>query len=194
MSGPVFILMFLTLPETSSANILLRRARRLRARTGNERFRSQSEIDQGNKTIKAVITDSLIKPAQIFIQDPAVFFVNVYTSLIYGIYYSFFAAFPLVYIDLYGFNLGEMGLVFLCIAVACVIGVTIYCSYVYLYLEPDIIAHGLRAQEHRLVPALFAVFALPVGLFIFAWTARSDIHWIVSVIGITINCVGAFVL
>ena len=194
MSGPVFVLMFLVLPETSTANILLRRAQRLRKLTGNEQLRAQSEIDQGTMKPKEVLWNSLIKPFEITIKDPAVLFTNVYTSLIYGIYYSFFEAFPLVYPVMYGFNLGETGTVFTCILVSCIIGIVIYVSYQWFYLEPDIKKHGLRAQEHRLVPALVAVFAMPIGLFIFGWTSRPDIHWIVSVIGITIYGAGAFVL
>jgi DHA1 family multidrug resistance protein-like MFS transporter len=194
MAGPVFVLMFITFPETSASNILLRRARRLRKLTGNPMLKSQSEIDQGEKTISKVVYDSLLIPTKICVQDPAVFFTNLYTSLIYGIYYSYFEAFPLVYIGEYGFNLGEQGIVFTCIVVGAVIGIIIYCSYVWFYLEPDIKKNGLRAQEHRLVPALFAVFLLPVGLFLFAWTARPSIHWIVSIIGITMFACGAFIL
>jgi MFS transporter, DHA1 family, multidrug resistance protein len=186
--------MFFTFPETSASNILLRRARRLRKMTGNPMLKSQSEIDQGEKTIGKVIYDSLLIPMKICIQDPAVLFTNLYTSLIYGIYYSYFEAFPLVYIGKYGFNLGEQGIVFTCIVVGAVIGIIIYCSYVWFYLEPDIKKNGLRAQEHRLVPALFAVTLLPAGLFLFAWTARASIHWIVSIIGITLFAIGAFIL
>lgn len=100
------------------------------------------------------------------VKDPAVLFTNIYTSTIYGIYYSFFEAFPLVYVGIYGFNLGELGIVFTCIIVGAVIGIVIYCSYVWWYLEPDIKKNGLRAQEHRLVPALFASMLLPVSLSI----------------------------
>ena len=195
MAGPVFLLMFATMPETSAANILLRRARRLRALTGNQNLKSQSEIDQGAKTMRKVITDSFVIPIKIFLLDPAVTFTNIYTSLIYSIYYSFFEAFPLAYVDKYGFNLGELGVVFLCIIVGCVVGIIVYVSYVYWYLEPDIIKNGLRAQEHRLVPALVAVFLMPTGLFWFGWTANSgDIHWMVSIVGIGVYATGAFIL
>jgi MFS transporter, DHA1 family, multidrug resistance protein len=68
------------------------------------------------------------------------------------------------------------------------------CSYVYFYLEPDIKNHGLRQQEHRLVPALYAVFLLPASMFWFGWTARHDIHWIVSIIGNMFYAMGAFIL
>jgi MFS transporter, DHA1 family, multidrug resistance protein len=186
--------MFLFLPETSAPNILLRRAQRLRKLTGNPMLKSQSEIDQGNTTISHVAVTALLTPIKIMFQDPAVFFTNVYTSFLYGIYYSFFEAFPLAYIGIYGFNIGTLGIVFTCIIVGCVIGIVIYLSYYRFYLEPDIIKNGLRAQEHRLVPALFASMTLPAALFWFGWTAEPGIHWIVSIIGITLFAIGAFVL
>jgi DHA1 family multidrug resistance protein-like MFS transporter len=89
-AGPVFLVMFLLLPETSTPNILLRRAARLRKLTGDNRLKSQSEIDQKNMKPTAIVIDAIIKPMEITIKDPAIAFVNVYTAIIYGIYYSFF--------------------------------------------------------------------------------------------------------
>lgn len=80
--------MLLFLPETSSATILLRRAQRLRKLTGNDKFMSQSEIDQRNQKTSAIILDALVKPLEITIKDPAVLFVQIYSAIIYGIYYS----------------------------------------------------------------------------------------------------------
>jgi DHA1 family multidrug resistance protein-like MFS transporter len=45
MAGPVFLLFFFFVPETQATTILLHRAQRLRKLTGNEKIRSQSEID-----------------------------------------------------------------------------------------------------------------------------------------------------
>ncbi|KAF2719519.1 MFS transporter [Polychaeton citri CBS 116435] len=194
MSAPVLVLMYLAFPETSAPNILLRRAQRLRKLTGNANYKSQSEIDQANMSFGEITRDALIKPVQIMFRDPAVFFTNAYSAFIYSIYYSFFEAFPLVYMGIYGFNVGEMGIAFVNIVVACIIGIAIYCSYLHWYLEPDLMKRGPRAQEHRLVPAIFASMGLPVGLFIFAWTSRADIHWIASIIGIAVFGVSAFVL
>jgi DHA1 family multidrug resistance protein-like MFS transporter len=89
-AGPVFLLMFLLLPETSTPNILLRRAARLRKLTGDNRILAQSEIDQKNMKPSAIIIDAIVKPIEITIKDPAIAFVNIYTAIIYGIYYSFF--------------------------------------------------------------------------------------------------------
>ena len=194
LAGPILLVMFFFLPETSAPNLLLRRADRLRKLTGDHRLKAQSEIDQQGLKPSAVIIDALIKPIEITIKDPAIAFVNVYTSLVYGIYYSFFEAFPLVYPVMYGFSLGMVGVVFLCVLVACFIGIAVYVAYLYFYIVPDIMKNGLRAQEHRLVPALLGCFGPPIGLFIFAWTSNPDIHWIASVIGITIYAASVFVV
>jgi len=87
--------------------------------------------------------------------------------LVYGIYYSFFEAFPLVYVDMYGFNLGQTGLMFLSITVGVIIAISCYWSYVYFKVEPDILENGLGAPERRLIPALVAAFLCPIGLFLF---------------------------
>ena len=108
LAGPVWIVMFLFLPETSADNILLRRARRLRKLTGNPMLKSQGEINQAKLTFRDILIDALWRPIQTVMLDPAIAFTAIYTALIYGIYYSFFEAFPIVYLEYFGFNLGEM--------------------------------------------------------------------------------------
>ncbi|KAJ5912308.1 major facilitator superfamily domain-containing protein [Penicillium tannophilum] len=193
-SAPIFIIMLLFLPETSTPTILLRRAQRLRKIYNNERFLSQSEIDQKNMRISDVAVDALIKPMEITIKDPAVLFVQIYTAIIYGIYYSFFEVFPLVYPVDYNMNLGQVGLVFLCILVSCILAVAIYFSYLYFWMNPRIARLGWPVQEARLLPALPASFGPTIGLFLFAWTARASIHWIVPTIGITIYGATVFIV
>ena len=167
LAGPVFILWFFCLPETSASNILLRRSMRLRKLSQNDNISSQSQIDRKGLTPGAVAVEALIKPFEITIKDPAVLFTNVYTALIYGTYYSFFEVFPLVYGPMYGFNLGETGVVFTCIVVGCVLAMGIYFYYLLYMLIPDIHKNGLRAQESRLRPALIFVFGPVIGLFLF---------------------------
>ncbi|KUJ07884.1 MFS general substrate transporter [Mollisia scopiformis] len=192
MAAPILILLLTVTPETSTPNILLRRAQRLRKITGDSRLQAQSEIDQRHLTVSGVAIDALIKPIEITLKDPAILFVNIYTSLFYGIYYTFFEVFPIVFAPIYGFNLGEIGLAFLACQVGAGIGLITYFCYLHWYMIPDNIKNGLRAQEHRLVPGIIGSFMLPIGLFIFAWTARPNIHWIVPLIGVVIFVVGMF--
>lgn len=65
-------MMFISLPETSAPNILLRRAHRLRKLTDKMNLRSRSEVDQADMTAGNVAYDALIKPWQINLLDPAV--------------------------------------------------------------------------------------------------------------------------
>lgn len=192
MASPVLLSLLLFMPETSASNILLKRARRLRKLLDNPRLQSQSEIDQRNMSASAILTSALIRPIEITIKDPSIFFVNAYTGYFYGVFYTFFEVFPLVFPPFYGFNLGQTGLAFL----ACFVGVTIallaYFAYLTFYMVPDNIKNGLREQEHRLVPAIVGSFFLPVGLFVFAWTSDSNIHWIVPLIGVGIFVIGHF--
>jgi DHA1 family multidrug resistance protein-like MFS transporter len=107
---------------------------------------------------------------------------------------QFFEVFPLVYPPIYGFTIGTVGLVFLCILVACFLGVAFYFGYLLYYLLPRLNQDRPMSQESRLVPALIASFGPPVGLFLFGWTANKNIHWVVPTIGITIYAGSAFIV
>ncbi|KAM0417314.1 hypothetical protein ACHAPT_012695 [Fusarium lateritium] len=192
VSAPVLIALFIFMPETSGPNILLRRAQRLRKLTGNQKLLSQSEIDQGHMTVSGIAIDALIKPLEITIKDPAVLFVQVYSAIVYGIYYSYFEVFPLVYPVFYGMNLGQVGLVFLCIAIGCIIAIVAYGSFLYFVVTPRIKKVGMGPQENVLLAGLPTSFGPTLGLFMFAWTARASIHWIVPTIGITIYAGSVF--
>lgn len=220
MGAPALIMMFCFLPETSASNILLRRAQRLRAKTGNPRVKSQSEIEQAALSARDTAIFYLWKPWQITVLDPAVLFTSVYTALVYGIFYSFFEVFPLVYPVMYGFNVGETGLSFLPIPLFGAISIVIYWSYLWWYVEPKLRREGLPAPEKRLLPALASSVLVPIGLFWFGrsrivfrhapyphlsrmgrctdfsvgWTANPKIHWICTCIAIGIFTIGVFVL
>lgn len=167
LAAPILLVMVLTLPETSAATILLRRAQRLRQATGNELLRSQSEIDQAKLTVKQMAIDALIKPWEINILDPAVLYTTFYTGLVYGIFYTYFEVFPMVYGDIYGFSLGSQSLCFLAVAVTQAIVPAVYLCYFKFVFEARIKKHGMGPIEDFLVPGLAAAWLLPAGLFIF---------------------------
>ncbi|KAK5685758.1 hypothetical protein LTR17_026957 [Elasticomyces elasticus] len=106
----------------------------------------------------------------------------------------FFEVFPLIFPSQYGFNLGETGLAFLSCQVGAGLGLAVYFAYLHWYIIPDNLKNGLRQQEHRLVPAILGSFFISSGLFIFAWTARASIHWIVPLIGVVVFVFGTFLV
>ena len=181
-AGPIWLIMFFFLPETYGPNILMRRAARLRKLTGDDRFRSKSELDQKNLNVREIAIESLWRPIQLILLDPSVAFTAVYTALIYGIFYSFFEGFPIVYAEGYGFGLGISGLTFLSILVGVLVGIAMYWAYNWWYVEPYMREHGMGPPENRLIPALLTCAFTPAGLFIFGecflscFTFRASLH------------------
>jgi DHA1 family multidrug resistance protein-like MFS transporter len=174
LSGPVLLLMIAVLPETSSATILLRRARRLRTVTGNTTVRSQSEIDQSTLTLSDITFNALVKPWEINILDPAVLFTTIFIGLVYGIFYTYFEAFPLVYQGVYHFNSGGLSLAFLLCIVAQAVMVPLYLAHWRYVVQPGIKKNGLGPPEDFLKPGLAACFMMPAGLFVFGTFLRLD--------------------
>ncbi|KAF7194201.1 Cycloheximide resistance protein [Pseudocercospora fuligena] len=193
---PTWLAMFFFLPETSNDQILLRRAQRLRKLTGRNDLMAESEIKAKTKQTREVLFAALVKPWEINMKDPAVLYTTIYLGLVYGIYYSFFESFPIVFGEIYHFSFGIMGAAFLCIAVGCLLAVIVWCGYFYFYADKQMAKISLEnvPPEARLAPGLLFTWTIPAGLFIFAWTSRASIHWIVPMIGVTISMMGNFVI
>ncbi|OJJ33569.1 hypothetical protein ASPWEDRAFT_744930 [Aspergillus wentii DTO 134E9] len=170
IAAPSLIVMVCLLAETSHETILLHRAQRLRRI--NPHILAPSETRRHG--FKNILVDALIKPVEILIKDPAIAYISAYTSLVYATYYSFFQALPIAFGRTYRMFAGSQRLMFLTIVVGCLLGSTIYAAYLKFIFYPRC-QHRPPVQEDRLFAAIPATCFLSVGLFIFAWTARSDI-------------------
>jgi hypothetical protein len=122
--------------------------------------------------------------------------LSTYTSLIQGILYLFFGAFPLVFGTNHGFNLWQIGLTFL----GLLIGNLIACCFNPFWHKRwmDSISkmkkkHGAEYKpepELRLPPAMVGSVMLTGALFWFAWTTYASVHWIVPIISTVFFSVG----
>jgi DHA1 family multidrug resistance protein-like MFS transporter len=82
LNGPILVVFLFLYPETSADNILRRRAERLRKMTGNDKIKSQSEINQAQMNAREIAYDALLKPIEIMVKDPAIAFTNTYVSFL----------------------------------------------------------------------------------------------------------------
>ncbi|OAL49309.1 MFS general substrate transporter [Pyrenochaeta sp. DS3sAY3a] len=181
--GPGLVLC-LFLPETSAANILDRRARRLHHLTGDLRYQSEANIKFSHSTMAARFKATLIIPWMINALDPSILFTSLYMGLLYAVFYSFFEFFPLVYGGIYEMNTGQTGLMFLSVVVSVILAGIPYCTYVHLVINRTLRKGKDLTPEDRLLPAVCSSISIPVGLFIFGWTARASVHWFVTLIGV----------
>ncbi|KAL7422081.1 GTPase-activating protein [Cryptotrichosporon argae] len=191
LSGFSLVLLSFTLPETSSTNILVRRARRLRKLTGNDKLRSEGEIQSEQMTSNEIVQMTLVRPFSMTFTEPIILAIDLYIGLVYAILYSFFESFPIVYTDGYGWSLGISELPFIALFIGSLVSYAIYCLWNRFYFEKTFIeAGGQLKPETRLPMSMLGAFCFPVCLFWFAWTANRT-HWISPVIASAFFGVGA---
>ncbi|KAK9353837.1 major facilitator superfamily domain-containing protein [Lipomyces doorenjongii] len=192
ISGGAFIVLLFSLPETFGPTVLSRRARRLRKSTGNKELTTKSELEFASVTTSVMIQDNLIRPFIISFLEPGVLMLNIYTGFMYAVLYTWFEAFPIVFVGIHHFNLIQSGLSFCGLMVGCVISCTIY-----LYLIGHKIIPWLMAGHRPEVLFQIAFFAapiLPVALIFFGWSSTSTVHWIAPIIASGLFLVGGYIV
>ncbi|KAL6718125.1 GTPase-activating protein [Lecanora helva] len=194
LCGFSLVLFIFFLPETSANNILYRRTRRLRKLTGIQSLSCQPEIMAENMTGKNIALIALVRPITLNFQEPIVFLLNLYIALIYGLLYIWFESFPIVFIQIYKFNLSEEGLAFIGILLGAILVIPPFFYYLHKVVEPQFNENGELKPEKRLPPAFVGAFCIPICLFWFGWSARPSVHWIMPIIGSGFFAVGTFLL
>jgi DHA1 family multidrug resistance protein-like MFS transporter len=136
----------------------------------------------------------LVRPITLNFTEPMVFLLNLYIALIYGLLYIWFESFPIVFVEIYHFNLGEEGLAFLGLLVGTFIAMICLFSWLYFHQEKQFDENGEIQPEKRLPPAMVGGFFVPICLFWFGWSSRSSVHWIVPIVGSGFFSIAAFLL
>jgi len=201
MSGACLVFLIFFFPETSSANILYRRTARLRKWQEEngylddkpyDKIKCQAEIEGEKMGLGDIAAMTLVKPFSLTLTEPIVLALNLYIALIYAVLYCWLESIPLAFEEVYMFSLGTTGLCYLGICVGGIVCIPPYWYYNYYYVEPRFSKDGTLRPEIRLEPALPTCICLPLCLFMFGWTARADIPWIVPIIGTSFFTIGAF--
>ena len=119
----------------------------------------------------------------------------MWVALIFGILFIRFESFPLVFRGIYGFNLGEGGLVFLGLLVGAMLCIPPFVWYDRAVQQKlfDESGHIIK-PERRLIPSMVTASCIPVCLFWFGWSAQKDIHWLMPLVGTGFFAIGALVV
>ena len=186
-TGVLWIVGSLTIPETYPPVLLRKRAAALSKITGKT-YRSKLELDAASTpSVSRAFKTALSRPWVLLFREPIVLLLSIYMAIIYGTLYMMFAAFPIVFQQQRGWSEGIGGLAFLGVAVGMLAAViyTIPDNKRYNRAAAQATANGSKTgapPEARLPPSMIGSVCLPVGLFWFAWTNSSSIHWIVPII------------
>ncbi|KAK9470654.1 major facilitator superfamily domain-containing protein [Dipodascopsis tothii] len=176
LTGAVFALMTLTIPETYTPELLKRRAAKLRKETGDASYKTNLEVNK--RPLGEVVRTSLCRPLLLLCREPIVLLFSIYMSILYGLLYMFFFAYPVVFQEDRGMSLGSVGLMFLPVAVGVLVAAFLAPLVNKHYLVQVKKHNGRPPPETRLVPMMLSCWLVPIGLFIFAWTSYGWLSWV----------------
>jgi MFS family permease len=182
-SGVVWAMIAISVPETYAPVLLRKRAQRL-SRTTGKCYRSTLDSQGGKVSVQRQIQKQFLRPWILLLREPIVLLLSFYASVIYGTLYMLFAAFPVVYGENRGWNAGVSGLPFLGVMAGTLLGAlyTLYDNKRYIKAQKK--GEGFASPEERLPPCMVSALTIPIGLFWFAWTNSTSIHWIASVLAL----------
>ncbi|KAH7157168.1 major facilitator superfamily domain-containing protein [Dactylonectria macrodidyma] len=178
--GGVGTLMMATCKETYHPAILKKKAARIRKETDDPRWWCQ--YDQRVSSLH-LLKVNLSRPFILFATEPILWFLNIWISVIYGILYLCFVAYPIVFAQHRGWNSGMAGLSFTGIGVGTMIAIV--CEPLLRKLinaqprDPE--TGRVQPEATALVMAIGSILT-PIGQLVFSWTCLpSSIHWAIPI-------------
>lgn len=172
-AGAVMIIVGLV-PETYAPVILKRRAKKLRKETGNPNIITEQE--KVKLSFGDIVRTNLVRPIKMILTEPVLDLMCMYIVLIYAMLYGFFFAFPVIFAELYGYNDGQIGLMFIPILIGAGFA---------LCVTPLVEKQFRRTcqsrdptPEDRLIGALIGAPFIPISLFILGATSYKHIIWV----------------
>ncbi|KAH8899174.1 bicyclomycin resistance protein [Thozetella sp. PMI_491] len=192
LAGTLSLAMLAFGAETYAPVLLARKTERLRKETGNDLLRSKLDVGLSPADY---FKRSIVRPLRLLIFSPICLIFAVYMAIVYGYLYLMFTSITILFEQFYGFSTSTVGLVYLGLGVGSMFGLF------YFSITSDRSIKRMAAKdgqgmkpEYRLRPIPVGAVLLPVGLFIYGWTAQYQTHWIAPLIGTAIIGVGNIII
>ncbi|UKZ64906.1 uncharacterized protein TrAtP1_006112 [Trichoderma atroviride] len=198
-----FSLLFLALSRESFAAVLIgRKTSRLRKETGNPLLRSK--LDKGLSNA-AYIKRSIQRPFKMLIMSPISIICGIYVGIAYAYLYLMFTSLTPLFMEIYHFKTSTAGLAFLGLGVGSMIGVVSFSLTSDRNIKKKAAEEAVLAEaqgrapegmkpEYRLSPLPAGAIILPIGFFIYGWTAEYQVHWIAPIIGTVVIGIGDLIV
>ncbi|KAJ5990223.1 MFS general substrate transporter [Penicillium canescens] len=188
----VQVLAFCFLSETYAPTILATKRRKLQKETGNDKL--HTEYDSPDRTFGQELRKNLVRPLRMLFTQPAIQALALYRGYQYGLMYLVLASFPMVWEVVYREDTGTASLNYLSLGIGFVLGLQ-FCGRVldmiYMRLKRHYKHDG--RPEFRVPLMVPGGLLVPLGLFIYGWTAQNKTHWIVPNVGAAIFAFGLII-
>lgn len=129
---------------------------------------------------------SFIRPVHMLLTEPIIAFLCLYVACEFSTLFGFFAGVPYVFMRVYGFSTEQQGLVFISIIIGCLLAAVTIIVMTVLFYMPKAKRYPPHQipPEYRLYPAMAGSLGLPIGMFMFGWSAREGVSWAVPAFAI----------
>ncbi|KAG0145916.1 hypothetical protein CROQUDRAFT_45074 [Cronartium quercuum f. sp. fusiforme G11] len=188
LGGTFLVFIIFCLPETYAPVLLARRAKRRRA--AENRSELYADHERADFSVSGILQRTILRPFKMLASEPILVLVTIYTSIVYGLLYALFEAFPIIWGDLRGFTNTQVGLLFIGVGIGTTIG-----AFVSIFLQRPLKElvpkwHGHPPCEIHLRAAMLAGPFLIIGVFWLGWTgAYPTVPWYVPALSTV--CLGA---
>jgi MFS family permease len=169
----------LLMNETYPPVILERKAKRLRALTGNSKLRSKLASKLSTKDL---FKFSIVRPMKMLTRSYICLAMSVYVAITYAYLYVLFTTFTVVFQKQYGWHGGVIGLSFFGLGIGSLTGQLVFTHFGNKTVVKHI-ARGDFQPEHRLSIMAVGGFFLPIGLFWYGWSVQAQTHFMVPIVG-----------
>jgi MFS transporter, DHA1 family, multidrug resistance protein len=179
-AGSCSLLAIFFLPETYAPVILLKKAERLRKADPSGTKDLVAEHENQDWSIRSLVNRVLLRPIKMLMMEPILVLISIYLSIVYGILYALFEAFPIIFIRVRGFTPSQSGLIFIGIGIGTSLGSVLNALFSRHY--PALIDkwRGFPPPEQRLFAGMLGGPALSIGAFWLGWTGNyASIPWYV---------------
>ena len=211
VDGLVQVLATLFLNETYPPAILAKRVTRLKKENGNNNLHTKWQ--NPNHSCAMILRKNLVRPFIMLGTQPTIQVLALYRGVVYGLMYLVLSTFPHVFETVYGMSIGTASLNYTSLGVGFIIGLQICAPIIdrvsYLcYLSHPARSTHTQSQiycrlkvhynhpgrpEFRVPLMLPGGLLVPLGLFIYGFTALPTIHFIVPNIGAAIFACGCII-
>ncbi|KAK4042986.1 major facilitator superfamily domain-containing protein [Parachaetomium inaequale] len=177
----VAVVMLALVKETYAPALLKKKAARMRKETGDDRWWCRH--DQRISTLDLLKTN-LSRPFVLAATEPILWFFNIWISVIYGILYLCFVAYPIVFTQHRGWSVAMTGLAFLGIGIGTLIAIAlepVWRRLINSSPKKDPTTGRAAPEATALVMCIGAVLT-PLGQLIFSWTCLpASIHPLIPI-------------
>ena len=167
MGFAAFILDLLFLSETYAPVLLVKKATELRRRTKNWGIHARQEEIEVD--FKELVKKNFSRPLRLLFTEPIILLLSIYSSFIYGLLYGFLTAYPLIFVGVHGFNLGQSGLTFFGMILGQLLAGASVIAQQPWYVRKLAQNNGVPVPEWRLPSVMTGGISFAIGIFWLGW-------------------------